>query len=171
MRFVLSACLVFATAVLATPVWAQVDYRPAGSGFHVEFPGRPRVVEEQMSTRFGNTRGVTASFERADGAKFYAIYSDYPPAAANEGAQKLLDALRFGRMVKGTMRTEQRFLFDGEPAQRETVELQVAGRPVIVALDVLRGLRLYSIFCIVDRGLEDGLQVRRFLNSFTLLPL
>jgi hypothetical protein len=73
--------------------------------------------------------------------------------------------------VKGAVRTAQRFQLDGNPAQREIVDWHFATRPVIVALDVLRGLRLYSIFCIVDSGREDGPDVRGFIDSFALLPL
>ena len=149
---------------------AQFDYRPPGSGFQVAFPAPPRIAQEMLSTRFGNTRSVMARLER-DGGKFYAQYFDYPAPAANEGAQKLLDGLRFGRTAKGTVRREQRFELDGHPAQRETVDLNFPARPVIVALDVLRGLRLYSIFCIVDRGQEDAPEVRAFIDSFVLLPL
>jgi len=42
---------------------------------------------------------------------------------------------------------------------------------VIAALDVVRGLRLYSIFCIVDRGKESTAEVKDFFDSFALLPL
>ena len=157
---------------LALPAAAQgVAFEPEGGGFRVQFPGPFHVAAEQVSTRFGNTHGVTATFERADGAKFYAQYTDYPPAAAREGAQKVLDSLRVGRTVKGNLRSEQHFQFDGNPAQRETIDWDFATRPVIVALDVLRGLRLYSVFCIVDRGKEGSAEVRAFLDSFSLLPL
>ncbi len=156
---------------LVTPAFAQVEFRPPGGGFRLEFPGPFHVHIERTSTRFGNTRGTTASLERADGVKFYAQYMDYPPAAAQEGPQRLLDGLTLGRTVKGTVRAGQRFLFDGNPAQRETVDWDFATRPVIVALDVLRGLRLYSIFCIVDRGRENSRDVQDFIGSFALLPL
>ncbi len=155
----------------ALPAAAQVEYRPPGGGLRVLFPAAPRVRDEPVSTRFGNTHEATASLVRTDGAQFYAQYIDYPPAAAQEGAQRLLDSLKIGRTVKGILRGERRFLLDGHPAQRETVELQLPARPVIVALDVVRDLRLYSIFCIVDRGKEDDPEVRQFLDSFALLPL
>ena len=150
--------------------FAQVQFRPSGGGFQVDFPVAPRVANELVSTRFGNTHGVMASHERA-GVKFYAQYFDYPPSASQEGGSRLLDGLRLGRTVKGELRFEQRFLLEGNPAQREIVDWHVATQPVIVALDVLRGLRLYSIFCILERGQEDAGDVRRFFESFALLPL
>ncbi len=160
-----------ALIAFAAPALAQVEYRPRGGGFRVEFPRAPRVSDEQVSTRFGNTRGVTATFERADGAKCYAQYTDYPPAAAQEGTARLLDSLTVGRTVKGELRSQERFLLDGNPAQREMIDWHFATQPVIVALDIVRGLRLYSVFCIVDRGKENAPEVRAFLDSFVLLPL
>ena len=157
---------------LALPAAAQgVEFKPEGGGFRVQFPGPYHVKVEQVSTRFGNTRGVTATLERGDGAKFYAQYTDYPPAAAREGAAKLLESLTVGRTVKGQLRSGQRFLLDGNPAQRQTIDWHFATRPAIVALDVVRGLRLYSVFCIVDHDKEDSPEVRAFLDSFSLLPL
>jgi hypothetical protein len=153
----------------ASPAAAEVEFKPGGGGFRVMFPGGYRVRIEQVSTRFGNTRGVIASSERDD-VKLYMQYLDYPGSAAREGTQRLLDGLRFGRTVKGRVRSEERFQLDGNPAQREVVDLQVQGQPVIVALDVLRGLRLYSVFCIVAYGQEGSDEVRRFIDSFELLP-
>jgi hypothetical protein len=152
----------------ASPAAAEVEFKPGGGGFRVVFPGGYRVRIEQVSTRFGNTRGVLAASERDD-VKLYMQYFDYPASAAREGPERLLDGLRFGRTVKGRVRFEERFQFAGNPAQREVVDLQVPGQPVIAALDVLRGLRLYSVFCIVDRGKESSDEVRRFIESFELL--
>ncbi len=154
----------------AGPAAAEVEFKPEHGGFRVVFPGGYRVKIEQVSTRFGNTRSVIASSERAD-VKLYAQYMDYPGTAAREGPQRLLDGLKLGRTVKGQIRFEQRFEFDGNPAQREVVDTHLPGQPVIAALDVVRGLRLYSIFCIVDRGREDGADVKAFFESFALLPL
>ena len=126
---------------------------------------------EQVNTRFGNTYGLMATLERGDGASFYAQITDYPQAALQEGPQRILETLKFGRTVKGVVRAEQRFQFEGNPAQRLVVDLNVVGRPVIASLDVLRGLRLYSIFCIVDRSREEAGEVRSFIASFALLPL
>ena len=156
---------------LAGPAVAQVEFRPSGGGFRLEFPGPFHVHIGQTSTRFGNTRGTTASLERADGIKFYMQYYDYPGAAAQEGPLRILDGLKNGRTVKGTVRFEQRFELDGNWAQREIVDWNFATRPVIVAFDVLRGLRLYSVFCIVERGQENEPEVKAFFDSFAMLPL
>lgn len=156
---------------LAAPAGAQVEFRPPGGGFRLEFPGPFHVHIETTSTRFGNTRGTTASLERADGAKFYMQYYDYPGAAAQESPIRLFDGLKNGRTVKGTVRFEQRFELDGNWAQREIVDWNFGTRPVIVAFDVLRGLRLYSVFCIVERGQETLPEVKAFFDSFAMLPL
>ena len=167
----LAALALAAALSLTLSAHAQIEFQPAGGGFRVAFPAQPRVTREQVSTRFGNTIGVMARYDRADGAQFFAQYTDYPSAAANEGPQRLFDGLKLGRTVKGELRFEERFQFDGNPAQREIVDWHAGTRPVIVSLDVLRGLRLYSVFCIVDRGVEVSPAVRDFIQSFALLPL
>ena len=157
---------------LACPVAAQdgwVEYRPANAGFKVDFPGRPRVSSEETSTRFGRAHMIAARYERHDGAKFYANFTAYPPAAAAEPASKILDSLKLARTVKGKVRAEQRFMLAGLPAQRHTIDWHAGTRPVIVALDVIRTAAVYSIFCIVDFGQEDDPAVARFLDSFAVL--
>ena len=93
---------------LVCPAAAQdawVEYRPANSGFRVEFPSRPRVSNEETSTRFGRAHVIAASYERGDGAKFYANYTAYPAAAAAEEASKLLDSLKLARTVLALIRS------------------------------------------------------------------
>ncbi len=147
-----------------------VEYRPANAGFRVEFPGRPRVSNRETSTRFGRAHLIAASYEGDDADKFYANYTVYPAAAAAEDSSKLLDSLKLARTVKGKVRAERRFLLAGLPAQRHMIDWQAGTRPVIVAFDVIRTAAVYSIFCIVEYGREDGPVVTRFLDSFAILP-
>lgn len=169
MKSLLAAMLGIAS-LAATPALGQVEYRPAGGGFRVEFPAQPITKKEISSTRFGPTPMESAELTRPKGGTCYASHSLYPPQAGSEDPQRLLDQIRVGRTVKGALRIQRRFQFDGLPAQRDVVDWQFGTRPVIVSLDVLRGPNLYSIFCIVDRGQEGAPDVTKFVDSFALLP-
>ena len=129
------------------------------------------AFNEPLPATLDRWQSESAQLERADGVKFYMQYFDYPPAAAQESPLKLLDGLKNGRIVKGKVRFEQRFELDGNWAQREIVDWEFGSRPVIVAFDVLRGLRLYSVFCIVERDQEALPEVKAFFDSFAMLPL
>jgi len=162
--------LLFTAAALATPALAQVEYKPAGGGFRIVFPGQPIFKKEISSTRFGPTPMESAEWLRPKGGTCYATHSLYPPQASSEDPQRLLDQIRVGRTVKGTLRIQKRFQFEGQPAQRDVVDWLFATRPVIVSLDVMRGTHLYSMFCIVERGQEDAPDVTAFIDSFALAP-
>jgi hypothetical protein len=162
--------MLLAVGVLAVPAMAQTEYRPAGGGFRVEYPGRPIQKKEISSTRFGPTPMESAEWIRPKGGSCYANHTLYPPQAGSEDPQRLLDQIRVGRTVKGTLRIQNRFQYDGNPAQRDVVDWHVGTRPVIVSLDVIRGTHLYSVFCIVERGQETATDVTSFVDSFALLP-
>ena len=173
--FVRALCLAVWATVLALPgpalAQTAVEFRPAGGGFRVEFPGKFSVRTEDVNTRLGPTRVVTAEWVRADGGKCYAVHTRHFSGDMGEDPQRTFDRLRIGRTVKGNVRSEQRFLLENNPAQRQIVDWTGATRPVIVALDVARRGDLYSIFCIVDRGQEAMPDVQGYMNSFALLPL
>jgi hypothetical protein len=150
---------------------AQVPYEPRGDGFRVAFPGPPTADDaEKASTRYGSALTATASYTAPGGIVFYATHTAYPPGAAAGEPQKVLDTVRIGRTAVGTLRSQQRFVFEGNPAQRDVVDWHGPRRLVIVALDVMRGDWLYSIYCFAPPGQENDPAIGRFLASFTLLP-
>jgi hypothetical protein len=160
-----------AAVAIALPAAAQVPYQPRGDGFRVVFPGPPMAVDaEQAGTRYGAAVTATASYTSPAGVVFYATHTAYPPGTASGEPQKVLDTVRIGRTAVGTLRTQQRFAFEGNPAQRDMVDWHGPRRLVIVALDVMRGDWLYSIYCFAPPGQENDPAIERFLASFTLLP-
>lgn len=168
MRFL---SLLLAAMVAAGPAGAQVPYQPRGDGFRVEFPGKPAPADAEMAgTRYGTSATATAKYTAPDGIEFYATHTAYPPGTAAGEPQKVLDTVRIGRTAVGTLRLQQRFTFEGYPAQRDMVDWHGPRRLVIVALDVMRGDWLYSIYCFAPPGLENEPAIQRFLTSFTLLP-
>jgi hypothetical protein len=158
----------------APPAAAQqwITFQPGGlTGFKVDFPGKPTIEgDSDASTRYGKAATVTAKVEAADGTVFHATYTAYPAGTASGEPQNVLDAVRLGRTAVGTLRSQQRFSFQGHPAQRDVVDWHGPRPTVIVALDVTRGDWLYSIYCFAPPGRENGAAIARFLASFTLLP-
>jgi hypothetical protein len=175
-RSALRQIAAFLATILATlaPAWAQnpwVEYRPAGEGFRVEFPGRPTVTQEDAAgSRYGRTKRTTASFELPSGLIFYASYIAYPSGTASSEPEKVLDTERLGRTAVGDLRNEQRFKFKGYPAQREVVDWHGPRPQVIIAQDVLRGDQLYSVYIFLAPGKESHPGLQRFIDSFDLLP-
>jgi hypothetical protein len=164
-----AALAAFAGAPRAQQDW--IEYRPPGEGFRVEFPGRPTVTRDDAAgTRYGRASTATATVELPSGVAFYATYIAYPPGTASREPDKVLDTQRLGRTAIGKLRNERRFSFKGHPAQRETVDWQGPRPTVIIALDVLRGDRLYSVYCFVPPGQESHPGLQHFLDSFDLLP-
>jgi hypothetical protein len=172
MRFpALLLAAVVATTVAALPLAAQVPYQPRGDGFRVEFPGQPTAADaERASTRYGAASTATAFYTSPTGIVFYATHTVYPSGTAASEPQKVLDTVRIGRTAAGTLRSQQRFNLEGNPAQRDVVDWHGPRRVVIVALDVMRRDWLYSIYCFAPPGQENDPAIERFLTSFTLMP-
>jgi hypothetical protein len=161
----------FLAVLVAAPAASQVPYQPRGDGFRVEFPGPPTAADaERASTRYGAAVTATASYTAPNGIIFYVTHTAYPPGSAASEPQKVLDTVRIGRTAVGTLRTQQRLAFEGNPAQRDVVDWHGPRRLVIVALDVMRGDWLYSVYCFAPPGEENDPAIERFLASFTLLP-
>jgi hypothetical protein len=150
---------------------AEVEFKPQGQGYRVVFPGQPKVRAEDVKTRFGPSGVVTAEWVRPAGGSCYLVHTRYLGSTVPEGPQKALERVRFGRLVKGALRSQKRFEFEGHPAQQDVVDTTLPGRPVIVSLDAVRGADIFSTYCIVDRGQEEAPDVRDFIASFALLPL
>lgn len=147
---------------------AEVEFKPQGQGYRVVFPGQPKVRAEDVRTRFGPSGVVTAEWVRPAGGSCYLVHTRYLGSTVPEGPQKALERVRFGRLVKGALRNQKRFEFEGHPAQQDVVDTTLPGRPVIVSLDAVRGADIFSVYCIVDRGQEAATDVQGFIGSFTL---
>jgi len=170
-RWLLPALSVLA-ALLATAgaTHAEVEFKPQGQGYRVVFPGQPKVRAEDVKTRFGPSGVVTAEWVRPAGGSCYLVHTRYLGSTVPEGPQKALERVRFGRLVKGTLRSQKRFEFEGHPAQQDVIDTTLPGRPVLVSLDAVRAADIFSVYCIVDRGQEAATDVQGFIGSFTLSP-
>ena len=169
-RTALLLLVVFTSLVPGVAARAEFELKPQGQGYRVIFPSQPQVRAEDVKTRFGPSGVVTAEWPRPKSGTCYFTHTRYLGSSVPEGPQAALDRLRFGRTVKGTLRNQKRFQFEGQPAQQDIVDSTFPGRPVIVSLDVVRGADIFSVYCIVDRGQEEAPDVQTFIASFALLP-
>ena len=149
---------------------AEVEFKPQGQGYRVIFPSQPKVRAEDVNTRFGPSGVVTVEWPRPQGGACYLVHTRYLGSGVPEGPQLTLDRVRFGRTVKGTLRSQKRFQFEGHPAQQDIVDSTFPGRPVIVSLDVVRAADIFSVYCIVDRSQEEAPDVQKFIASFAFVP-
>ena len=164
------SAIVATLVAIAGSARAEVEFKPQGQGYRVVFPGPPKVRAEDVRTRFGPSGVVTAEWARPAGGSCYLIHTRFLGHTVPEGPQKALERVRFGRLVKGTLRSQRRFEFEGHPAQQDVIDTTLPGRPVIVSLDAVRGADIFSVYCIVDRGQEMATDVQGFIGSFTLSP-
>lgn len=167
------ALFVLAAVTAALPLGAaqaEFELKPPGQGYRMTFPGKPRIRAEDVNTRFGPSGVVTAEWLRPQGGSCYFTHTRYLGGSVPEGPQVALDRVRFGRTVKGTMRVQKRFQFEGQLAQQDIVDTTFPGRPVIVSLDVVRGADVFSVYCIVDRRQEEAPDVQKFIGSFAFVP-
>jgi hypothetical protein len=170
LRIVPFSAILAALFTIAGVARAEVEFRPQGQGYRVVFPGQPKVRAEDVRTRFGPSGVVTVEWARPAGGSCYLVHTRYLGSTVPEGPQKALERVRFGRLVKGVLRSQKRFEFEGHPAQQDVVDTTLPGRPVIVSLDAVRGADIFSVYCIVDRGQEAATDVQEFIGSFTLSP-
>lgn len=169
-RWALSVLAMLTVVVPDGATRAEVAFSPPGQGYRVIFPGQPRVRAEDVRTRFGPSGVVTVEWLRPQGGTCYLVHTRYLGSVVPEGPQRALDRVRLGRTVKGTLRVQKRFQFEGHPAQQDIVDSTFPGRPVIVSLDVVRAADIFSVYCIVDRDEEEAPDVQKFIGSFAFVP-
>lgn len=169
-RWALFALAALAAVMPLGAARAQFELKPPGQGYRMVFPTQPRIRAEDVNTRFGPSGVVTGEWLRPQGGSCHFTHTRFLGGSVPEGPQVALDRVRFGRTVKGTMRVQKRFQFEGHPAQQDVVDTTFPGRPVIVSLDVVRAADIFSVYCIVDRGQEGAPDVQKFIGSFAFVP-
>jgi hypothetical protein len=170
------ALLLLALGILGSPnasrAQAQwIEYRPPGIGFRVELPGEPKRSEKDIQTRVGPIRMHMAEASAGDDVVFMAIHSSYPPGVLSPDRQAVLDSGRNGGVanVKGKLRSEERITGGGMPGRKIVIDIPQS-QQASVAIFVLSGNDLYQAVTVVPAGQEDSTDVRRFIDSFALVP-
>lgn len=159
--------LVFAAAAVPAVAQDWIDYQPAGAGYRIALPGSPTVTTQELPTRLGVVKNITASVEIGSRA-FTIMHVDYPTAHV-EGvpAARILDGARDGQAQTGKLRSE-RAVTIGRHAARQLL-IDAAGENVMVSRIVLVGPRLIQAIYFGPRGSEDDTDTKRFIDSLAIV--
>jgi hypothetical protein len=168
----LPSLLLFLVLAAFTPATAQqwVEHRPAGAGYRIEFPGAPAIESEDRHNKAGRPYKLTmASYQPSRNVVFMVSHADWEPTAVDPDLQAELDRARDGGLQnsKGTLLEEKRLTVGDTPARRILADIP-QGRTV--QLIVLSSSRIYHVIALVPAGWEDGPDIKRFLQSFALVP-
>jgi hypothetical protein len=153
------------------PAQAQqqwIDYRPAGSGYRIAFPGTPVASETDAATAVGQVHSSIATLDQ-DGKTFLVMRTVYPQAVGGASTRKVFNSARDGLVGKGTLRETKDLSINNLPARRLVIDKSDTGR-VMVVLQAMSGTWLYQAICLVRPGEETSPDVERFLGSFALVP-
>lgn len=139
-------------------------YRPEGLGFEVEMPGKPKIEVEDRERDDPALKSINASID-VDQISFGANYVEYrDPITLQEAvaAQQLL-----ARSLPAQMRVTS-FTING--IDGSTIVMDSDGLNVIQRIVVKENNRQILISVVGERSIHTNATVRRFLNSFKLLP-
>ena len=166
----LSSLAAFALLALAGVASAQqwVDYRPAGLGYRVEFPGKPTASETDAATAVGQIHSSTATLE-SGGKVFLVMRTVYPSAVASASPRKVMTSARDGLVGGGKLHDTKDLSINNLPARRLIIDRTDTGR-IMVVLQVMSGTWLYQAICLARPGEETAPDIERFLGSFALVP-
>ncbi len=154
---------------VATPASAQdwIEYQPTGFGYRIAVPGNPTVTTQEVPTRVGVLKNITASVEIGNRG-FVIMHVDYPTAHVESvPAARILDGVRDGQAPSGKLRSE-RALTIGSHAARHLL-IDAGGENVMVSRIVLVGQRLIQAIYVGPRGSEDDADTRRFIESLAIV--
>ena len=171
MRAMLTAwCLALALALLGmtgaqAQIWSEV--RPEGGRYRVLMPGTPEISKEPIALPDGRTVQMFQAAIETPNAAYLGTHVDYPADLVRRAPpDTLLDNVRNGSAKGHTLRSEQRLTISGNPG-REYVIARANG-VILVTRSFLVGNRLYQIIVAGRPGVEQQMETRRFLESFTL---
>jgi hypothetical protein len=159
MRFAFA--LIALGLVSGLPAHAQTwdEYRPAGIGFRIEMPGKPKL--ETQKTKAGNTAyQAIVGFRDMTFLAIYGTKDEKSPLDTNT----LLDAVVKGMTEGKTVLSSKTDMIGGYPARRILIE--DADKDKIEARIVLADNRLIQALFVGPAGNPLG---RRFLDSFAIV--
>jgi hypothetical protein len=156
-------------AVLPGFLHADEKLAPAGGGFAIEFPGKPKEGTQTAKTAVGELKVYTATYATSEGSIFLASYTDFPAEAIKpEIHATLFDGIREG--LKGK---------DGKVVSEERITIgrdEIAGREVVIEKEkskqrtrfrvAIKGTRLFQFAAIGSDKFVSGKDAKEFLDSF-----
>ena len=161
MRFAFALIALGLVAGLPATTRAQTwdEYRPAGIGFRIEMPGKPKL--ETQKTKAGNTAyQAIVGFRDMAFLAIYGTKDEKSPLDTNT----LLDAVAKGMTERKTVLSSKADMIGGYPARRILIE--DADKDKIEARIVFADNRLIQALFVGPAGSPLG---RRFLDSFAIV--
>jgi hypothetical protein len=172
------ACLQLVAAVTLSPAvvtraQAQGDmwqmYRREDLGFEIEMPGKPKIeVEENQGKDDPRLRAIDAQVNFED-TLFGAHYEEYKePTTSIE--QEVAAQRAAAEMMGSKIVSETTFTMNGFPGVEIVFDEMILGTDFTITRIVVAQNRRFFVSAIGPRSGKDSPSVRRFFDSFKLLP-
>ena len=167
----LSRCIALLMLLTASVAWAEgrsnwVLFAPKGPGFRVELPGQPTVKNADVKTTHGPAKATFFYFKGENGLEGMMEVRDYDKGKIKD-ARGFLDEERNYHEARRKFRSESRFSFSGNPAQKfvmDTVDGRIATVEQVIIDD-----RFISVVCFVPMSQGRSADVERIITSFALV--
>jgi hypothetical protein len=143
-----------------------VLYAPKGPGFRVELPTQPTVNNANIKTTHGPAKASYFFFKGDNGLEGRMEVRDYDKGQIKD-ARGFLDEERSFHENRRPLRSESRFSFNGNPAQKFVTD--TADGRVATVQEVVIDDRFISVICFTPKGQERSADVDRILKSFALV--
>jgi hypothetical protein len=144
--------------------WQQ--YLRNDFGFRIEFPGRPRMMDDESPRSKGTSAEVM--FDRVT---FGVTVWEFPSGGTMTSAEanKELDGVAYVRALTfGVKPLTTRFIIDGSPGREDIFEFKDS---IMHYRSVVHGGRIVQVSVLRSQPDDDiKLAADHFLQSFTLLP-
>lgn len=147
------------------------EFKSPQGEFSILIPGTPTKQTRSVETPSGPLEAHMFLAEQGDVA-YMVAYSDYPTMVIRDRSSKLiLDGARDGAVANahGTLVRESVVSLNGNHGRELEIE-PAGGKVTIQARIFLVGHRLYQVMVLTPKGTDFTEDVRKFLDSFTLLP-
>src|SRR5688572_2011965 len=150
-------------------------FSPAGGGFTVLMPGKPKVTEQEVP--FGGGKLINHMYMvQANSSVYIVSYAEFPTTVTDPVVIKaMLDNARDKGVAaaNGTLRSEKEIKIDDNPGREWLVAIPSGGIARARAYWVKQ--RLYQAFLLMPQGKNPQEEAAReavmskFLNSFALI--
>ncbi len=156
-------------ALTGVPAQTWVEIKPEGGAYRILVPGAVKYSQVPIDLPGGRKATMhQAMYETAEMA-LLGSHLDYPAEVIRgQVPEKLLMNVRDGSAKGHKLRTDRALTVSGHPAREYVIVL--ADGPVSVTRSTIVGNRLYQIIAVVLGGGETNPDIRKFIDSFALLP-
>ncbi len=156
-------------ALTAAQAQTWIEVKPEGGAYRVMVPGEVKFSQQTVALAGGGSvQMYQALYETADMA-LLSTHVDYPDdVIRGQSPEQLLMNVRDGSAKGNKLRSDRALTVSGHPAREYVIVM--ANDLVSVTRSALVGTRLYQIIAVVAAGSESNPAIRRFIDSFEVLP-